>query len=110
VGRVGVTTIGEADRAAEDDLLKRWIRVEGPERILAWASDHDASIEWENMYAHRCQACMRLYKDPAVRAVIATHYKEKVADVVAGEWLLYNYEGPATQTDPNAGAPDPVNA
>lgn len=100
IGRVGQTTIAEADQAAEDDLLKRWIRVEGPERILAWASDHDPRIEWENMYAHRCQACMRLYKDPAVRDVIAKHYMEKVADVVAGEWLLYNYDSPPAQSAP----------
>lgn len=93
IGRVGQTSIAEADQAGGDDLLKRWIRVEGPERILAWAAGHDSSIEWENMYAHRCQACLRLYKDPAVRDVIAKHHKEKIADVVAGEWLLYNYAG-----------------
>jgi organic radical activating enzyme len=93
VGHVGKTTIGEADRAAEEDYLKRWIRVEGPERILAWASDHEPSIEWEDMYAHRCQACLRLYKDPTVRNVIARYYKEKLADIVVGEWLLYNYKG-----------------
>lgn len=97
IGRVGQTTIAEADQSAADDVLKRWIRVEGPERILAWAAEHEPTIEWENMYAHRCQACLRLYKDPAVREVIANHYKEKVADVVAGEWLLYNYTGDAPE-------------
>ena len=93
VGRVGLTTIAEADREAGDDILKRWIRVEGPERILAWAAEHEPKIEWEDMYAHRCQACLRLYKDPMVREVIAEHYKEKVADVLVGEWLLYDYDG-----------------
>lgn len=39
----------------------------------------------------RCQACIRLDKDPAVRNVIAEHHGEKLADVVAGEWLLYDY-------------------
>ena len=93
VGRVGLTTIAEADKAAGEDYLKRWIRVEGPERILAWAAAHDPRIEWEDMYAHRCQACMRLYKDPLVREVIASNYQEKIADVLVGEWLLYNYAG-----------------
>jgi pyruvate-formate lyase-activating enzyme len=100
IGKVGVTSIADADKSAADDFLKHWIRVEGPERILAWAADHDPTIQWEDMYAHRCQACMRLYKDPAVRSVIAEHHKEKIADVVAGEWLLYNYPVPK-RTEPS---------
>ncbi|MBV9440729.1 MAG: radical SAM protein [Candidatus Eremiobacteraeota bacterium] len=91
VGTVRDTKLADADRNAADDFLKHWIRVEGPERILAWAAEHDPSIAWEDMYAHRCQACMRLYKDPAVRKVIAEHHREKLADVVVGEWLLYDY-------------------
>ncbi len=59
------------------------------------------------MYAHRCQACLRLYKDPLVRDVIAKRYKEKIADVLVGEWLLYNYAGEnaAPPSLPNAAGP-----
>ena len=32
------TSIAEAQRRAESDFLKLWLRVEGPERILAWAA------------------------------------------------------------------------
>lgn len=99
VGTVEKTTVAEADETAANDFLKHWIRVEGPERILAWASEHDANIKWEDMYAHRCQACLRLYKDPAVRRVIAERYQEKIADVVAAEWLLYHYPRPASPID-----------
>jgi hypothetical protein len=42
------------------------------------------------MYAHRCQACLRLYKDPKVRDVIAQHHQEKIADVLVTEWLLFH--------------------
>jgi hypothetical protein len=92
VGRIGEITIAEADRLGEDDFLKRWIQVEGPERILAWAATKDPEIQWEGMYAHRCQSCMRLYKDPKVRQVIADHHQEKMADVILGEFLLYEYD------------------
>jgi hypothetical protein len=68
------------------DLLKRWIRMEGPERIVAWAATKDTSIEWEGMYAHRCQACLRLYKDPAIRDVVAEHFMEKMPDLIFGEF------------------------
>jgi hypothetical protein len=55
------------------------------------------------MYAHRCQACIRLYTDPAVRRVVRDHYEEKIADVMCAEWLLYHHttEGDATGTAPN---------
>lgn len=96
LGHIDKTSIATAIADGEDDLLKRWIRLEGPERILAWAAEKDPSIKWEGMYAHRCQACLRLYKDPAVRDVIADHYQEKVPDLLFGEYLLYQFEAPAS--------------
>jgi hypothetical protein len=103
VGVVGVDTLSDAISVAEDDVLKRWIRVDGPERILAWAAEHDSTIAWEGMYAHRCQACLRLYKDETVRSVIRAHWKEKLADIVYSEWLLYRFEpSSAVETDPSA--------
>jgi len=92
LGRLGDITLADADKVGEEDFLKRWIRVEGPEAILAWAQQFDSSIQWENMYAHRCQACIRLYKDPNVRKVITEHYEAKVCDVLFAEWLLYEYQ------------------
>ena len=92
VGHISRTTIAEADALMENDFLKRWIRVEGPEKILAWAASHDPEIKWEGMYAHHCQACVRLYKDARVRKVIVEHHKERMADVIMSEWLLFHYD------------------
>jgi len=91
LGNIRVTRLSQADQEAANDFLKRWIKVEGPERILAWASTHDSEIKWEDMYAHRCQACLRLYTDPKVRKVIAEHYHEKMIDVAFSEYLLHHY-------------------
>jgi hypothetical protein len=91
IGDVADTSLEAADKAAADDFLKRWIRIEGPERILDWASRYDPAIEWEDRYAHRCQACLRLYRDPAVRNVILEHHQDKRADVLVAEWLLHHY-------------------
>ena len=71
IGRMGVDSLEEAVRSAGQDTLKRRIREEGPERILAWAAARDPRIQWEDLYAHRCQACIRLHKDPLVREVLA---------------------------------------
>ena len=45
------------------------------------------------MYAHKCQACIRLYTDPTIRRVVSEHYESKVLDVLFAEWLLYDYKG-----------------
>ena len=89
VGHVQDTSIAEAQRRAESDFLKLWLRVEGPERILAWAAQKNPDIAWEGQYAHRCQACLRMYGDPAVRRVISEHWTEKVADISFASWLLF---------------------
>jgi hypothetical protein len=104
LGHIDDVSLNDAIAEAENDLLKRWIRLEGPERILAWAAEKDRSIEWEGRYAHRCQACLRLYKDPAVRTVIAEHYQEKVPDLLFGEYLLYQFQPAAAGGDGDPGA------
>ncbi|MGG1153048.1 radical SAM protein [Bacillus wiedmannii] len=91
LGHISNITIGKADEVGKNDFLKRWIRIEGPEKILAWAAEHNPDIVWENIYAHRCQACIRLYQDPLIHDVITQHYEEKIPDILFGEWLLYHY-------------------
>lgn len=104
-GNIVTGNIAGAVEAGDKDFLKHWIAVEGPERILAWASEHDPSIQWEGKYAHRCHACLRMYKDPAVRAVIEEHYHEKVIDVLTSEWLFNSY-GRSHQERPEASTSD----
>jgi hypothetical protein len=45
LGNVRDTELIDAQQKAENDFLKRWIRAEGQERILEWASTHDPEIE-----------------------------------------------------------------
>jgi hypothetical protein len=83
---VGCTEDANSLRAAvenaESDFLKLWIRYKGPEKILAWAAARNRAIQWEGMYAHNCQACHRVYRDPEVAHTIREHYEEIVADVM----------------------------
>lgn len=64
-------------RESEADMLLLLIHYIGPEKILAWAQNYDSSIEWEDMYAHRCQACKRIYSDGDIAAVL----KENISDL-----------------------------
>jgi len=79
--------LAKAVLEAESDFLKLWLHTYGPEKILAWASEKDPSIQWEDMYAHRCQACLRLYHDPIVGEVVREHHSEMVAQVLQAHWL-----------------------
>jgi hypothetical protein len=88
LGNVRDVTLAAADACASRSFLNRWIRTEGPERILAWAAAHDPTIAWEGRYAHRCQACLRVLSDPKVRSVIETRGPEKAATVEFLETLL----------------------
>ncbi|MET0752561.1 MAG: radical SAM protein [Pyrinomonadaceae bacterium] len=78
---------------SENDFLKVWMRYKGPDKILAWAAEKNPEIKWENMYAHHCQACQRVYKDPKVIKVIREYYPEVIAEVLQSGWLDERYIG-----------------
>lgn len=82
-------SLEEAIDEAESDFIKIWLHIEGPERILEWASEIDPSIEWENMYAHHCQACLRIFDDPKIQKVIKENYRMKASQVYQSLWLDY---------------------
>jgi organic radical activating enzyme len=94
--------LAEAVTRSEADFLKLWLHYFGPERVLAWAAEHDPSIEWEGRYAHPCQACGRVYKDERVRAVIREHYREMVAIVLQSAWLDDHFTPTALREDDDA--------
>ncbi|MCI0534724.1 MAG: radical SAM protein [Verrucomicrobiales bacterium] len=64
------------------DFLKMWLLVDAPEKILAWAASKDPDIQWENKYAHICDACRAIYSDPRVMGVITKYYEEKYDEVL----------------------------
>ncbi len=75
---------------AEQDFLKLWIRAEGTEKILSWCSEKDNSVKWENMYAHKCQACLRVYSDEKIASIIRNNFSEKIPDIVIREYVSEN--------------------
>lgn len=77
----------QAIEDAENDLIKLLIHYKGPEKILAWAAQKDPTIQWENMYGHRCQVCHRIYKDARVVDIIREHCHEMMGEVLQTIWL-----------------------
>jgi len=82
VGSLKEKTMEELYDEVSSDFMKIWLYIEGPEHILAWAGRIDPTIEWEDRYAHQCDACRAVYHDPKVRKVIREHYQEKMPDIL----------------------------
>lgn len=79
--------LANAIEDSENDFFKVLLHYRGPERILAWAASKNENIKWDGMYAHKCQACIRIYKDPMVREVVREHYSELYASTLQSIWL-----------------------
>ncbi len=80
-----------AIKIAEEDFLKLWIYHWGPEKIIAWVSQKEPSIKWENMYSHKCQACLRLYKDDSIMVIIQKYYHEILSEIIFENWFDEEY-------------------
>lgn len=83
VGDLRTDSMLELYQKHSHDLMKIWLAVEGPERMLAWAASKDPSIDWENKYAHNCDACRALYGDPRVMSAIEKFASERIDDLLA---------------------------
>lgn len=62
----GLSSFLRMQAVGELDIVKLLVRQIGPEKVLDRASNFDPRIKWENMYAHKCQACLRVFNDQAV--------------------------------------------
>lgn len=95
VASVRDRTLAEALAQVPPDLLKIWIHVEGPERILAFVKDKDPGFALPLESAHICHTCQYLFTSPRALAVLARHQQEvegRILDryltVAAGRTLM----------------------
>jgi len=76
------STLRDAINRSEADLIKLLLRYIGPEKLVAKCASIEPAIDWENQFAHRCQACLRLYKDPLVKRTLLRIAESLLPDVV----------------------------
>lgn len=72
---------------SESDWMKLAVRYIGPEKLLAFLSDRDSQIVWEDMYSHRCHACQRLYRDDHVRDAARKYLPALIPEIVAAMYV-----------------------
>jgi len=68
-------------------LLKMWIHVEGPERVLEFVREKVPGFPLPLDSAHICHTCRYLHGSPEALAVLARH-RQEVEDRVLGQFML----------------------
>jgi len=73
LGSVAERSLADVLEGAPNELLKYWLHVEGPERILEFVQrfepDYRLPVESPSM----CQTCLHLHRDPVAQRVLAEH-------------------------------------
>jgi len=83
IGSIAERSIGEAIKTAQDDFMKIWLRVSGPERIYSFAKSKEPTIELPVTASHPCESCLKLFKDEKAMQVLTEHYPEVEQEVVS---------------------------
>jgi len=102
LGDARVRSLRELYDGQLDDFIKVWLRVDGPEKIFAFATEKDPGIRFPDGATHPCQTCAGLFLNRRVRDVLQEHYLEKVPDVMFRYQVLRTLE---RRSDPSF-APD----
>ena len=65
-----------------DDVLKIWIHLDGPEKILTMAKERQPSLALPLTSVHPCETCLFLYKSPELKQVIIDLCREHQKDIM----------------------------
>jgi hypothetical protein len=73
LGSVAERSIADVLESAPSELLKYWIHVDGPERILEFVRRFEPGYRLPVESPSMCQTCLHLHRDPVARRVLAEH-------------------------------------
>lgn len=73
---------------ADRDILRRWIRVDGPERIIEYLQSRDPSITYSWDRVHPCEACRDLHHRADLRQAVTRYIGDVTADILIRYQLL----------------------
>lgn len=78
-----LASFSDISHRAELDLVNLLIKQIGPERLLARLAKINPKIQWQDRYAHQCQACLRVFDDYIVLETIKQNEQALTAEVAA---------------------------
>jgi hypothetical protein len=72
---------------ADKDLLRLWLRLEGPDSIVAFLQDRDSSLQYPWNNAHPCQTCRNIFHSDDIRAALQKYAREKETELMFRYYL-----------------------
>jgi hypothetical protein len=87
VGSIRDRSLGQALAEVQPDLLKMWLHVEGPERVLEFVRDRLPGFALPLDSAHICHTCQFLHASPEAMATLA-RYQQEVEGRILERYLL----------------------
>ncbi len=82
IGDVSTASRQHTLEKAPDDLLKMWLHVEGPERIVEFLAERDRSLRLPDWTVPPCETCRWLFGSARARTLLRRHYRFVEAGVV----------------------------
>lgn len=76
LGDLRTQTISQALKDTKPDILKMWLFLEGPEKVLDFVRSHDVDFSLPSEAVHPCHSCLSLYSNDRARRVLREHYEE----------------------------------
>jgi hypothetical protein len=67
---------------AQDDFMKIWIYLQGPDAVLRYARQLDPSIPVPRQQPHTCEVCRYVYRNPRIREAVMSRPPENMRDLV----------------------------
>lgn len=75
LGSLDTKTLSEAYMYQYDDLIKKWIFVDGPLKIIEQVKKWDSQVKIPK-FPHNCLYCAYMYNNSKIRDLILRNYKE----------------------------------
>lgn len=82
VGNASPPLLRSMAALAQEDLVKIWIRIDGPERIVEFLEKKDPSIRYAWKNVHPCQTCRDLFSREDLREAVRRYACEKEAELL----------------------------
>jgi len=82
IGKANAEPLRNIANRADRDLLRRWIRVDGPEQIIQYLQKRDPSIAYSWDRVHPCEACRDLHHRRDLRQAIIKYAPDVATDVL----------------------------
>lgn len=83
VGSLRNNTMSELLASTQDDFLKIWIYLQGPDAVLRYARKLDPRIQSPRQQAHTCEVCRYIYRNARIRETVMNHPPENMRDIIA---------------------------